>query len=173
MASLRRNSSPEGGAGGARCSAACSRRSSGNHEEAAAAAVCALVSGAACGCVSSSAAGREDQPSPSHDELIARTKEGRYSFPSDVDASDAARSLVSGLMQVEPARRLTADQVLQHIWITAGVTGGANLLSGARRQASTRNSPLGAARCGVGGALRSAPPAKPYKNNSFGIFWAY
>ena len=61
------------GAGGSR-SAACSSRRGSGHDESAAAAVCALVSGAACGCGSSSA-GRADQPSPSHDELIARTKE--------------------------------------------------------------------------------------------------
>jgi len=61
-------------------------------------------------------------------------KQGNFRFDSPYwDAvSPNAKDLVSRMLQVDPARRVTADEVLDHPWITGTV--GSAQLAGVRNQ---------------------------------------
>lgn len=59
----------------------------------------------------------------SDDEIAARICDGAFAQSESVewaDASPAARDLVQQLLVVDPSARLTAEQVLQHEWLTGG-----------------------------------------------------
>lgn len=50
---------------------------------------------------------------------------GNFSFPAEPwdHVSDDAKSLIKGLLCVDPQKRLTSDQVLQHPWVLAHCVG--------------------------------------------------
>jgi len=52
-------------------------------------------------------------------QLYKQIKRGEYDFPDPywTDISPAAKDLVRGLLTVDPSKRLTGPQVLQHPWI--------------------------------------------------------
>jgi serine/threonine protein kinase len=52
-------------------------------------------------------------------EILRRTAQGKYSFPDREwkSISEDAKSLVKALLQVDPAKRLTARAALQHRWL--------------------------------------------------------
>lgn len=52
-------------------------------------------------------------------QLYKQIKKGEYDFPDPywTDISDSAKSLVRGLLTVDPRKRLTGKQVLEHPWI--------------------------------------------------------
>lgn len=56
-------------------------------------------------------------------QLYRQIKRGQYSFPDPywTEISDAAKNLVSGLLTVNPQKRLTPSQVLAHPWIAGGM----------------------------------------------------
>eukprot|EP01102_Stenamoeba_stenopodia_P005408 TRINITY_DN1603_c0_g2_i2.p1 TRINITY_DN1603_c0_g2~~TRINITY_DN1603_c0_g2_i2.p1 ORF type:complete len:896 (-),score=157.89 TRINITY_DN1603_c0_g2_i2:169-2856(-) len=56
-----------------------------------------------------------------HNELFKRIMEGTFYFPTAQwgHISDAAKSLVAGLLTVDPRRRMTADSALRHPWLSA------------------------------------------------------
>ncbi|XP_047626118.1 serine/threonine-protein kinase DCLK3 [Phacochoerus africanus] len=69
-------------------------------------------------------------PERDQDELFHIIQLGHFEFlaPYWDNISDAAKDLVSRLLVVDPKKRYTAHQVLQHPWIeTAGKTGRVNL----------------------------------------------
>jgi serine/threonine protein kinase len=51
-------------------------------------------------------------------------KAGEYDFPSPFwdDVSDLAKDLIRNLLVVNPSKRLTADQMLEHPWVTGEST---------------------------------------------------
>jgi serine/threonine protein kinase len=53
------------------------------------------------------------------DSLIELVKEGIYTFPSPVwdSISESAKDLVTRLLEKDPAKRITAKQLLQHPWL--------------------------------------------------------
>jgi len=53
-------------------------------------------------------------------QLYKQIKKGEYDMPDPywTDISDSAKSLVRGLLTVDPKKRLTGKQVLSHPWIT-------------------------------------------------------
>lgn len=55
-----------------------------------------------------------------HDVLFADIKAGRFDFPAAdwSGVSDDAKALVRSLLEVDPEKRLTADEASQHNWIT-------------------------------------------------------
>nr|XP_010944567.2 serine/threonine-protein kinase DCLK3 [Camelus bactrianus] len=68
-------------------------------------------------------------PERDQDELFNIIQLGRFEFlaPYWDNISDAAKDLVSRLLVVDPKKRYTAHQVLQHPWIeTAGKTSRVN-----------------------------------------------
>lgn len=62
------------------------------------------------------------------DELTAAILAGEYTMPSPYwdNISDLAKNLINGLLVVDPKKRMTADQVLNHPWILEGDAGGDN-----------------------------------------------
>lgn len=52
--------------------------------------------------------------------LFRQIRNGDYGFPSPYwdNISEAAKSLVRSMLVVDPTRRLTAQQCLEHVWIT-------------------------------------------------------
>lgn len=52
--------------------------------------------------------------------LYKQIKKGKYDFPSPYwdDISDEAKSLVRGMLTVDPNKRLTTQAILDHPWIT-------------------------------------------------------
>ncbi|CAN8071106.1 unnamed protein product, partial [Agarophyton chilense] len=54
-------------------------------------------------------------------EVLRRVRSGKYAFPDAewADISDHAKAFISGLLELEPRRRLTAAQALQHPWLTS------------------------------------------------------
>ena len=52
-------------------------------------------------------------------ELFAQIKAGNFDYPSPYwdDVSEGAKSLIDGLLVVDPAARLSAAEVLQHPWV--------------------------------------------------------
>jgi serine/threonine protein kinase len=52
-------------------------------------------------------------------EILRRTAQGKYAFPDREwkSISEDAKSLVKALLQVDPAKRLTARAALQHRWL--------------------------------------------------------
>lgn len=63
--------------------------------------------------------------------LFRTIKSGRYEYPSPFwdDVSDQAKDFIDHLLVLDPQKRLTADQALQHQWITGQAEGTAKLLS--------------------------------------------
>jgi len=54
------------------------------------------------------------------EEIMAKVRTGKFRF-ADSDwrgVSDDAKNLITGLLQVDPRDRCTADRALRHIWIT-------------------------------------------------------
>jgi calcium/calmodulin-dependent protein kinase I len=66
--------------------------------------------------------------------LFAAIKKGKYDYPSPFwdGVSPEARDLIDHLLVVAPSRRLTADEVLAHPWVTGGDDGAD--LGGARTE---------------------------------------
>ncbi|KAA0162810.1 hypothetical protein FNF31_03074 [Cafeteria roenbergensis] len=59
-------------------------------------------------------------PKRSHDEALKRViREGKFVFYPSLfgTVSDRAKDLISGMLHVDPARRLTVDQCLAHPWL--------------------------------------------------------
>lgn len=54
-------------------------------------------------------------------EVLRRVRAGKYSFPSSEwdDISHDAKHFISGLLELDPKKRLTAQQALQHPWLTS------------------------------------------------------
>jgi len=83
-------------------------------------------------------------------EMNAKIKRGEFSFPDKFWAhiSDSAKDFITGCLTVDPARRLTAMEALQHDWTTAiGVHATTDLFA---RHEST----LSEAGGGAGGGFR-------------------
>lgn len=57
--------------------------------------------------------------SDDNERLLEMVSEGYYSFPEKYwkDISKEAKDLISKLLEKNPAKRYTAQQVLQHPWI--------------------------------------------------------
>jgi len=55
-------------------------------------------------------------------ELYKQIRAGHFEFidPYWTDISQAAKDLIKGLLTVDPKKRLTPDQVLQHPWVSQG-----------------------------------------------------
>lgn len=56
--------------------------------------------------------------------LFDKIKKAEYDFPSPFwdDVSDSAKELIRSLLQVDPSKRLNAEQILQHSWISGADT---------------------------------------------------
>lgn len=56
---------------------------------------------------------------PKTSELYRLIKKGEYDFPAPywTDVSDSAKDLITKLLQVDPKKRLTAEEVLKHPWV--------------------------------------------------------
>jgi calcium/calmodulin-dependent protein kinase I len=54
------------------------------------------------------------------DALFARIKKGEYTFHDEFwhTVSDSAKDLIRKLLNINPSQRLTAQQALQHQWMT-------------------------------------------------------
>lgn len=54
-------------------------------------------------------------------EVLRRVRAGRYSFPESEwgDISGEAKDFIRGLLEVDPKKRLTASEALQHTWLTS------------------------------------------------------
>lgn len=54
-------------------------------------------------------------------EVLRRVRAGRYSFPNSewADMSDEAKDFISGLLELNPKKRLTASEALGHPWLTS------------------------------------------------------
>lgn len=65
----------------------------------------------------------------SKDELYANIKSGTFEYdPEEWDAISAdAKDLISKILVVDPKKRLTCDQILEHPWLKAAGTGTADL----------------------------------------------
>jgi serine/threonine protein kinase len=63
--------------------------------------------------------GRPPFNSDNDDELEELVSEGKYSFPTSRPVSDDAKDLVSHLLDVNPLKRYSAAQILEHRWIKA------------------------------------------------------
>lgn len=57
-------------------------------------------------------------------EVLRRVRSGRYSFPDSewADISSEAKDFISGLLELDPKKRLTASEALQHVWLTSTST---------------------------------------------------
>lgn len=60
-------------------------------------------------------------PSNDQEELFDQIAEGRYEFTSPYwdDVSESAMELISDMLVVDPANRLSAVDILEHPWVTA------------------------------------------------------
>ena len=63
--------------------------------------------------------GRYPFADPDACTLFARIRRGRYSMPSEVSLSAAARCLIRSLLTVNPSDRLSAEEAIRHPWFTA------------------------------------------------------
>lgn len=54
-------------------------------------------------------------------EVLRRVRSGRYTFPDAEwgDISETAMSFIRGLLEIDPKKRLTAREALQHPWMTS------------------------------------------------------
>lgn len=54
-------------------------------------------------------------------EVLRRVRSGKYTFPPSEwnEISPEAKSFINGLLELDPKRRLTADQALGHEWMTS------------------------------------------------------
>ncbi|PXF42907.1 Myosin light chain kinase A [Gracilariopsis chorda] len=54
-------------------------------------------------------------------EVLRRVRAGRYTFPDAewADISNEAKDFIRGLLELQPRRRFTAQQALQHAWLTS------------------------------------------------------
>ncbi|KAI8338004.1 kinase-like domain-containing protein [Chlamydoabsidia padenii] len=78
-------------------------------------------------------------------ELFSCIIKGEYSFDEEYwgDISDSAKNFIDGLLTYDPDQRLTAEQALEHPWITASLAYNnipPNLITNVRRGFSTRPS---------------------------------
>jgi len=57
-------------------------------------------------------------------KLFEKIKSGKYDFPSPYwdDISDMAKDLIRKLLVVDPSKRLTADEILEHPWVVGEMT---------------------------------------------------
>jgi len=55
-------------------------------------------------------------------KTYAKIKAGSYSFPEQIPLSDAAKGLITRILNLDPARRPTLDEILQHPFINHGGT---------------------------------------------------
>jgi serine/threonine protein kinase len=53
-------------------------------------------------------------------ELINKVKDHEFELPETPNISEEARSIITGMMNKDPAQRLSLSQVSQHEWITNG-----------------------------------------------------
>jgi calcium/calmodulin-dependent protein kinase (CaM kinase) II len=51
------------------------------------------------------------------DEMFEKIRRGEFFFPASVQISDSAKDIISKLLTVDPAKRLTAAQALDHPWV--------------------------------------------------------
>lgn len=51
-------------------------------------------------------------------ELYTRSQQGTYFYPEGVHISDLAKDFVSGCIEVESSKRMSAKNALRHPWIT-------------------------------------------------------
>eukprot|EP00826_Nyctotherus_ovalis_P021209 TRINITY_DN16802_c0_g2_i4.p1 TRINITY_DN16802_c0_g2~~TRINITY_DN16802_c0_g2_i4.p1 ORF type:complete len:314 (-),score=48.97 TRINITY_DN16802_c0_g2_i4:541-1482(-) len=61
--------------------------------------------------------GRAPFQAPSSKLIYSRIKTGIYIFPKDAEISDAAKDLITKMLNPNPAKRLTLDQILGHDFI--------------------------------------------------------
>jgi len=56
---------------------------------------------------------------PKTSELYSLIRKGEFDFPAPywTDVSDSAKDLIRKLLQVDPKKRWTAEQVLKHPWV--------------------------------------------------------
>mmetsp|Transcript_22053 Transcript_22053/g.43825 ORF Transcript_22053/g.43825 Transcript_22053/m.43825 type:complete len:352 (-) Transcript_22053:442-1497(-) len=61
--------------------------------------------------------------------LYKQIKKGDFEFPSPYwdEISDAAKNLISGLLTVDPKKRLTSQGVLDHPWVSGGAASSQSL----------------------------------------------
>ena len=54
-------------------------------------------------------------------EVLRRVRAGRYTFPDSewADISQEAKSFIRGLLELDPKKRLTANEALAHPWLTS------------------------------------------------------
>lgn len=54
-------------------------------------------------------------------EVLRRVRSGRYTFPDSEwrDISSEAKDFIRGLLEVDPKKRLAANEALNHIWLTS------------------------------------------------------
>ncbi|KRX57309.1 Ribosomal protein S6 kinase 2 alpha, partial [Trichinella sp. T9] len=59
-------------------------------------------------------------PQDSAQEILARVGEGRFNLTDGIwsTVSDAAKDLIQKMLHVDPQQRITAQQILQHRWVT-------------------------------------------------------
>uniref|UniRef100_A0A3P8Z792 Protein kinase domain-containing protein n=1 Tax=Esox lucius TaxID=8010 RepID=A0A3P8Z792_ESOLU len=75
----------------------------------------------------------EDDDYDNHDKnLFRKILSGDYEFDSPYwdDISDSAKSLVAGLMEVEQDQRLTAQEAINHEWISGNAASNKNIRDG-------------------------------------------
>eukprot|EP00828_Plagiopyla_frontata_P010744 TRINITY_DN15804_c0_g1_i1.p3 TRINITY_DN15804_c0_g1~~TRINITY_DN15804_c0_g1_i1.p3 ORF type:complete len:118 (+),score=24.79 TRINITY_DN15804_c0_g1_i1:705-1058(+) len=55
-----------------------------------------------------------------NDKLFQIISQGQYEFPSPYwdDISDSAKDLINKLLCVDPKKRLSGDQIIQHPWLS-------------------------------------------------------
>lgn len=90
--------------------------------------------------------------------MLRRTVAAEYSFPSGDDASsrptsEGLRDLIARILVVDPAQRLTLQQIQAHPWFTQGLEPGALQFNDAIVQESLANQPTQAMLDQVGGRV--------------------
>lgn len=66
--------------------------------------------------------GKPPFETPDVNTTYKKIKMGSYSFPDHIPISDAAKSLITQILNLDPARRPTLDEILQHPFINHGGT---------------------------------------------------
>jgi len=100
---------------------------------------------------------------PRASRLLARMRRG-WSFPPAPErggsSSEAAKAFVTGLLQEDPQKRLSSEQVLSHPWIVGNTSVSVQLL---RRPAPANGRPVGSSFMGGidSSSLRAPHPIRP------------